>query len=102
MDKRKDSTMSRKPLISVKDAFGNDIHPGDQVIWYDKVYCRLSKSHVVHLIHKSRIEVVAADANGNEHLKPPFSWMDRPLRWQIQAKKVMLCPLDQQSPSKGE
>lgn len=82
--------MSRS-LTSVKDAFGNDIHPGDQVIWYDKAYCRLSKSHVVRLIHKSRIEVIAADANGNEHLKPKFSFMDRPLHHEIQAKKVMVC-----------
>lgn len=91
-----------KTYTSVKDAFGNDIHVGDQVVCFDTVYGRLAKSHVAKIIHKSRIAVVSTGVNGAEHTRPLFSWMPGPLLDQVQTKKVMLCPLDQWNPSKGE
>lgn len=100
---RNEVHMSKKKIhTSVKDAFGNDIHVGDQVVYFDKVYGRLAKSHVTKIINKSRIAVVSADMNGEENTHPPFSWMSRPLLDQVGTKKVMLCPLDQWNPSKGE
>jgi len=79
----------KKPLESVKDAFGDDIKVGDELIFFDRIFGRLSHTHLRKIINKSRVEVVGARIDGTENVEPPFTWATKPLTWAVSTKRVM-------------
>ena len=81
--------MRKEPLEVVKDAFGNDIKVGDELVFFDKIFGRLSKTHLKKIINKSRVAVVSANVDGAENLKPTCTIMDEPFTWTVSTKKVM-------------
>ena len=82
--------MSRKKIReSVKDAFGNDIEVGDELIFFDRIFGRLSHTHLRKIVNKSRVEVIGAKIDGTENVKPPFTWATKPLTWTLSTKRVM-------------
>lgn len=80
---------NKKTYESVKDAFGNDIKVGDELIFFDRIFGRLSTTHLRKIVSKSRVEVVGARIDGTENVIPPFTWMTNPFTWTLSTKRVM-------------
>lgn len=80
---------NEKTYESVKDAFGNDIKVGDELIFFDRIFGRLSTTHLRKIVSKSRVEVVGAKIDGTENVIPPLSWMTTPFTWTLSTKRVM-------------
>ena len=61
----------KKTYESVKDAFGNDIKVGDKLIFCDRIFGRIGKTHLVKIIHQSRVEVMVAVMMAQRMLRYP-------------------------------
>jgi len=82
--------MAKKKICeSVKDAFGNDIKVGDELIFFDRIFGRLSYTHLRKIVSKCHVEVVGARIDGTENVKPPFTWATKPFTWTVSTKRVM-------------
>ena len=82
--------MAKKKIReSVKDAFGNDIKVGDELIFFDRIFGRLSHTHLRKIVSKCRVEVVGAKIDGTENVEPPFTWDTNPFTWTVSTKRVM-------------
>lgn len=79
----------KKTYESVKDAFGNDIKVGDKLIFCDRIFGRIGKTHLVKIIHKSRVEVMGCRDDGTENATIPYTWMAKPFTWAVSTKRVM-------------
>ena len=81
--------MSKKTYESVKDAFGNDIKVGDKLIFCDRIFGRLGKTHLRKIVNKSRVEVNGCRVDGTENTMTPCTWMNSPFTWVVSTKHVM-------------
>ena len=81
--------MSKKTYKSVKDAFGNDVKVGDKLIFCDRIFGRLGKTHLRRIVNKSHVEVIGCRVDGTEITMTPCTETTIPFTWVVSTKHVM-------------